>query len=245
MLRLFTLLMFSLVALNAHFGIIVPSSNIVEEQKDAKIELTYSFMHPFEQHYMNMEKPTIAGVFTNDKTIDITKTLEKQNDSWKATYTFQEPGIYQFFVDPVPYFEPAEGLFIRHLTKTIIDAFGSGEGWDKPVGLKAEIVPLTRPYGLYKGNIFSGKVLYKGKAVADAEVEVELYNVKKYKNPSEAHITQSVKTDKNGVFHFAMPKSGWWGFSALLEDDVTIKKDDKEYPVELGAVLWIKADKYE
>lgn len=244
MLRLLSVLMFGLVTLNAHFGVLLPSTNTVEEKKDAAIKLTYSFMHPFEQTYMTMVKPNIAGVFVNGKTIDITEKLTKKGESWKGSFEIKEPNMYQFFVDPIPYFEPSEGLFIRHLTKTIVDAYGVGEGWDKPIGLKAEIIPLTRPYGLYKGNIFSGKVLYKGKAVADAEVEVELYNEKKYKNPSEAHITQSVKTDENGVFHFVMPKSGWWGFSALLEDDKTIQKDGKEYPIELGAVLWIKADDY-
>jgi len=116
------------------------------------------------------------------------------------------------------------------------------EGWDKPIGLKAEIVLLIRPYGLWAGNIFSGTVLFKGKPVPNAEVEVEFYNGdKSIKAPTEAHVTQVIKADKNGVFSYAMPRAGYWGFSALLEDDKKLKHTDgKEYPVELGAVFWVK-----
>lgn len=244
MLRLLSIVMFGVVSLYAHFGVLLPNTNIIQEDKDATIKLTYSFMHPFEQSYMKLEKPAQAGVFVNGETINITKTLTKSGESWEANFEVKAPSVYQFFMDPVLYFEPAEGLFIRHLTKTIIDAYGSGEGWDTPIGLKAEIIPLTRPYGLYKGNIFSAKVLYKGDIIADTEVEIEFYNQNKLKAPTEDHITQTVKTDSNGVFHFVMPKAGWWGFSALIEDDLSVKKDGKEYPIELGAVLWIKTDDY-
>ena len=71
---------------------------------------------------------------------------------YEAQYNIKEPGIYQFYMDPKPYFEPGENIFIRHITKTIVNAYGYGEGWDEPIGLKTEIIPLTRPYGLYKGN---------------------------------------------------------------------------------------------
>ncbi len=40
-------------------------------------------------------------------------------------------------------------LVIAHLTKTVVTAFGDDEGWDAELGLKTEIVPLSKPYGLY------------------------------------------------------------------------------------------------
>ena len=60
------------------------------------------------------------------------------------------------------------------------------------------------------------------------------------KPPAEPYITQVIKADKNGVFTYAMPKAGWWGFAALNTADYTIKKDGKDYPVEIGAVIWVK-----
>lgn len=224
----------------AHFGTLLPSKSIVDENKP--ITLTYSFMHPFEQTYMKAAKPEFAGVFENGKVKDITDKYSKKGENWIANYPLDEPGVFQFFIKPKPYFEPSEGKFIKHLTKTIVDGFGAGDGWDKPIGLKAEIIPLTRPYGLYKGNTFSAKVLFNGKAAKNVTVEIELYNDKHYKSVSEFHGTQVVKTDVNGIFHFSFISGGWWGFSALLEDDKMLKHGDKLYPIELGGVLWIYVD---
>lgn len=233
-------------SLFAHFQTVITDQTVIEQGSNTKIAINYEFTHPFEQTQMNMEKPKEAGVFVEGKKSSLLTTLQPVKNgemtSWKTQYTFKSPGVYQFYVDPIPYFEPAEEKFIRHQTKTIVDAFGSGEGWDKPIGLKAEIVPLSRPYSLYAGNIFSGQVLYKGKPVAGAEIEIEFYNTKNLKAPNDMYITQVTKADKNGVFNVGLPQEGWWGFAALIEDDEKIKKDNKNYPVELGAVLWLKTE---
>jgi cobalt/nickel transport protein len=142
-------------------------------------------------------------------------------------------------MEPQAYWEPAEDTYIIHYTKTFVAAFGADEGWDTPIGLPTEIVPLTRPFGNYAGGVFQGQVLIKGKPAPGAEIEVEFYNKDgKYKAPSDYHVTQVVKADANGVFTFTCPVEGWWGFAALSEADYKIK--DKS--VELGAVLWVKMD---
>jgi cobalt/nickel transport protein len=53
-------------------------------------------------------------------------------------------------------------------------------------------------------------------------------------------ITQTVKADKNGVFTYAAPKAGWWGFAALNLADFKLKHNGKDKEVELGAVIWVK-----
>lgn len=227
----------------AHFGVVMAEKSADENE----INLTYSFMHPFEQEFMNLEKPNVIAVFDNEKTTNLENLNVKksgENGYFTANYKVEKPNVYQFFMEPKPYFEPAEEKFIKHITKTIVNTHGFGDGWDKKIGVKAEIIPLTRPFGLYNGNIFSGIVLYKGKPASEVEVEIELYNDKGLKAPSEDHITQVVKTDKDGKFSFVMPKSGWWGFAALIDDDETIEKDGKKYPIELGAVLWVKVEEY-
>ena len=244
--KLLLILLLCVSSTFAHFQTVMASKSVVSQNESPKITLTYEFTHPFEQQLMNMEKPKEAGVFFEGKKTSLLNTLQAVDKNklmtWKSEYTFKEPGVYQFYVDPVPYFEASEEKFIRHQSKTIVDAFGSGEGWDKPIGLKAEIVPLSRPYSLYTGNLFSAQVLYKGKPVPNAEVEIEYYNTKGLKAPNEMYITQVVKADKNGVFHVVLPQEGWWGFAALMDDDEKIKKDGKSYTVELGAVLWLKTE---
>ena len=121
-----------------------------------------------------------------------------------------------------------------------VGAFGLEDAWGSEVGLKTEIVPLTRPYGLWAGNVFTGIVKVKGRPVPFAEVEVEYLNRPGIVPPAEPFITQVVRADGNGVFTYAMPREGWWGFAALNEDDVRITKDGREYPVEIGAVIWVR-----
>jgi len=100
---------------------------------------------------------------------------------------------------------------------------------------------LSRPYGLWTGNVFQGIVKVDGKPVPFTEVEVEYYNQgDKIELPAEPMITQVVKADENGIFTYAMPKAGWWGFAALNEDEKKIKYNGEEKSIEIGAVLWVK-----
>jgi len=93
-----------------------------------------------------------------------------------------------------------------------VAAFGSDEGWDQEIGLKSEIVPMTRPFGLYAGNLFQGVVKLNGRPVPHAVVEVEYYNQDKtVKAPTEYMITQVVKADRNGVFSYCVPRADGGG----------------------------------
>jgi cobalt/nickel transport protein len=237
-------------AATAHFGMIIPSKDVVGKDDKKEIGILVQFTHPFEGGpLMQMDKPEKFGVVTGDKVADLLGTLkEKKVDgksTWETNFKITKPADYIFFLQPKPYWEPAEDKFIVHATKVIVDALGAEEGWDKPIakeaGIPAEIVPLARPYGLYAGNLFTGQVFKDGKPVADTNVEVEWWGKGKTKAPTEEHVRQVVKTDANGVFSYAMPKPGWWGFSAIMEADAPIKHEGKDKKVELGAVLWVHA----
>jgi hypothetical protein len=84
-------------------------------------------------------------------------------------------------------------------------------------------------------------IIFDGKPVPYAEVEVEFYNRdKKAQAPTDYMVTQTIKADQNGVFTYAVPKAGWWGFAALNEADYNLKtKTGEEKGVELGAVIWV------
>ncbi len=234
---------------SAHFGMVIPSENIVTPAKKS-VTVDVSFSHPFEMIGMDMVKPKqfqmISGTEKTDLLPQLKESKVMEHQAWQADIAIKKPGVYSLVMEPQPYWEPAEDLSIIHYTKTIVAAFGDDQGWDKPAGLATEIVPMTRPFGNYAGNSFSGKVLLNGKPVPGADVEVELYNKdKKFAAPSDYHVTQLVKADENGVFTFACPQPGWWGFSALNEADYKLKNPaGEEKGVELGAVLWIYLDEY-
>ncbi len=238
------LLVSSVLPAQAHFGMLIPSQSMVMPP-DKSITLDLSFSHPFEMVGMDMAKPKAFGVVLISQKSDLLGSLKPAkvmgHSAWTAQYAFARPALAMFYMEPQPYWEPAEDCFIIHFTKTVVAAFGEEEGWDEPVGLKTEIVPLTRPFGNYAGNVFQGQVLLDGKPVPHAMVEVEYYNRDgKLAAPSEYMIAQAVKADGNGVFTYVCPLAGWWGFAALSEADYTIKRDGKDKPVELGAVLWIQ-----
>ncbi len=229
----------------AHFGMLIPSDSMVMQNDKRTINITLSFSHPFEMVGMELAKPKTFKVFTGGKRQDLLGSLKATrvmgHNGWKAAYPLKRPGVYVFFMEPQPYWEPAEDLFIVHFTKTVVTAFGDDEGWDAEIGLKTEIVPLSKPFGLYAGNVFQGIVKLDGKPVPSAEVEVEYYNTgKKYTAPAAYMITQTIKADGNGVFTYAAPVAGWWGFAALNPADFKLKHNGKDKDVELGAVIWVQ-----
>jgi len=229
----------------SHFGMLIPSDTMVMQEDSRTVTLTLSFSHPFEMKGMELVKPRIFAVVSTNKTHNLLGALEKTrlmaHTAWQASYSVKRPGVYVFYMEPEPYWEPAEDVFIIHYTKTVVTAFGDDEGWDAEIGLKTEIIPLSKPFGLYAGNVFQGIVKLNGKEVPFAEVEVEYYNIaKKYTAPTPYMVTQTIKADQNGVFTYAAPFPGWWGFAALNKAEFKLSRDGEKKDVELGAVIWVE-----
>ncbi|NVL90138.1 MAG: DUF4198 domain-containing protein [Desulfobacterales bacterium] len=244
-LGMFILSLWTAGPVSAHFGMVIPSDQMVMQGEDRDIKIDLMFWHPFEGIGMELVKPAKFGVMINGKKRDLLGSLRpnktKGHQTWTTTYKTKRPGVYMFYMEPRPYWEPVEDCYIIHYTKTVVTAFGDDEGWDQEIGLKTEIVPLSKPYGLYAGNVFQGVVKLNGKPVPYAEVEVEYYNKNgKYTAPADYMVTQTIKADGKGIFTYAAPKAGWWGFAALNPSDAKIKYNGENKEVELGAVLWVK-----
>ncbi len=234
----------------AHFGMVIPSEPVVTAEKRT-VEISLSFSHPFEGIGMDLARPKRFSVMKDGEESDLLPDLRESkvmnHQAWKADFAVKRPGVYHFIMEPAPYWEPTEDLSIIHYTKTIVPAFGSEDGWDQPLDLPTEIVPLLRPFGNYAGNSFSGQVLLGGQPVPGADVEVEFYNQEqRFTAASDYHITQVVKADGNGIFSFTCPQPGWWGFAALNSAEYTLKDPEgHDKPVELGAVLWTYMDPWQ
>lgn len=229
----------------AHFGMLIPSDSMVMPGEKTTVSVTLSFSHPMEMIGMDLAKPRAFGVLSPGGMQHLRGSLAEATvlgrRGWISQYRITRPGAYVFFMEPEPYWESAEDSFIVHYTKTVVGALGADRGWDAELGLKTEIVPLSRPFGLYAGNVFQGIVKVNGKPVPFAEVEVEHYNLgRKVTPPSDYMITQRLKADQNGVFTYAVPHAGWWGFAALSTAEDTLPHEGQAKPVEIGAVIWIR-----
>ncbi len=229
----------------AHFQELIPDHDILTQESGSRIGLSLTFTHPMEGGpVMPMGEPARFGVVGPKGDIDLKAQLQpiqrQGKTAYQAQYKITQPGDYSFYLEPAPYWEPAEGVMIIHYAKVVVDAFGAETGWDRELGLPVEIVPLTRPYGLWTGNLFSGIVKHGGQPVPYAEVEVEWRNDGSITPPADPYITQVIKADREGVFHYAMPRAGWWGFAALVEGDKPLPNPQGvPVPVELGGLIWV------
>lgn len=234
----------SATATEAHFLEVIPSSDVLPDGGPVTVDLVFS--HPFDGGpVMELAKPVRVARLGPGGVRELTDALvagvRDGKTVWSLDLSLDEPGASILFVEPQPYFEPAERTMIIHYTKVVVDAFASGEGWDVLAGSPVEIRPLTRPTGLWTGNLFTGVVLQDGAPVPFAEIEVEWLNDGTVEAPNDAFVTQVITADAAGTFSYAMPRAGWWGFAALIAGAETTAPDGTAASTELGALMWVKA----
>ncbi len=234
-------------AADAHFQVLIPSSDVLTADQARSVDLAILFTHPMEQGpVMEMARPKQFGVLAGGKKTDLMDQLVVRKIDGHTAYdcraSLGRPGDYVFYIEPAPYYEPAEKKMIVHYTKVVVDFQGAEQGWDALVGLPVEIEPLVRPYGLWTGNSFRGIVRQGGKPVPFATIEVEYYNEGgRVKPPNDAFLTQVIKADAAGVFSYTMPRAGWWGFAALVDGPEKMKSPKGEMvDVELGGLMWVR-----
>lgn len=228
----------------AHFAAIIPSDDMVMFDEDKKLIIELRFMHPLEGKYLELSKPKEFHVLQKGLKKDLLDTLKpwkiKNGRTWKAEYKIRKPGDHVFFFSTRPYFESAESVFLVQYSKTYVSALSKHGGWGKPLGAPVEIVPMVTPYGLWTGSLFTGKVLVNGKPAAGAQVEVAYMNTGKESPKVEDFTGHVVTTDPNGVFSYAMPRQGWWGFSAIAFTGKTKMLRKEQRKIEEAGLIWVR-----
>lgn len=249
----------------AHFQMLYTPNTALTKGKT--LELKHVFTHPFaDEHTMDMGKQhdtkKLADVeefyvINKGKKKDLKSTLKpitfkgthNSGAAFTSQYKARKMGDHILVMKPAPYYEANEDAYIQQITKSIVNVAGTPTDWDAELGLKAEIVPLTKPYAIWEGGSFTGIVKAKGKVVPYAEIEVEYLNrdvdmkanamSKAYiEAPQDAFITMTIKANKDGEFTFAIPRSGFWGFCAL---GAGVDKEYKGKELSQDAVIWVEA----
>ena len=243
----------------AHFQLVYTPD--LSRTKGGSISLKLPFTHPAASgHVMNVDKPQAFYMIKKGKKTNLVNTISdiswtssvNKGNAYQADVKLRGLGDYVFFLQPSPYYEAEEDIYIQQLTKTIVNVGNLPTDWNNDFGLAAEIVPLTKPYAIYEGGIFSAVVKSRGKAVPFAEIEVEFMNflpeMDKNKfsttpiiaSDGEAFVSQTIHADENGTFHFSLLKAGQWGFAAL---NVGEQKTHKGKQLSQDAVIWVQANK--
>jgi cobalt/nickel transport protein len=246
----------------AHFQMLY-----VEEaalQRGEQLEFAVVFTHPFAGGpTMAMGEPRIFSHTSSlgGEKADLLKYLRPiewhTRDNRAAAYRATIPrelmrsmGDHVFVLEPEPYLEAEEDLYIQQFTKLIVNVGGVPGQWAEPQGLPVEIQPLSKPYANWTGGVFRARVLADGKPVPQARVEIEYLNhAIDFENNAfgqQAYVTApqpsfnvlSTYADAEGVVTIGLPRAGWWGIAAL---DIGATKTHKGKPLSQDAVLWVQA----
>lgn len=238
----------------AHFQLVhTPNVNV---QKAGDLPFRLIFWHPFDNgHVMEMAMPEEFYYLHKGKKVDLKQTLKpitftglsNAAAAFEATAPVKRNGDYIFVLTPAPYYEESEDIYIQQVTKAFVNKAGVPTGWEVPVGLPIEIVPLNKPTNIMAGSTFSGRVLANGQPIAGANIEIEYMAAEPDLATNKAKaITASPMpggaivaiSDANGYFTIGIPKAGFWGIAALGAGP---KKTHMGKELSHDAVLWLKA----
>lgn len=249
-------------AAHAHFQILYVEDTALPRAQP--LEFAAVFTHPFTGGpTMAMDMPRAFSHISahgGGKT-DLLKYLRpvqwKSRENRATAYRASIPrelmrsmGDHIFVLEPEPYLEAEEGLYIQQFTKLIVNVGGVPGDWSEPQGLPVEIQPLSKPYANWTGGVFRARVLADGKPVPFAKIEIEyLNNAVDLKNNAfgqHAHVKApqasfnvlSTYTDDLGIVTLGLPRAGWWGIAAL---NIGTTKTHKGKPLSQDAVLWVQA----
>ena len=242
---------------SAHFQMVYTPELLREA--GGPISLKLPFTHPSESgHVMAVDEPEAFYVVKKGKKTDLLDTVKPSQwtsasntgASYEAQYSLRGLGDYVFIYEMAPYYEASEDIYIQQISKSIVNVGSLPTDWNEDFGLKAEIVPLTKPYAIYEGGTFTGVVRSEGQPVPFAEIEVEYVNYEpntdtnafasegNIEPPADAFITMTIFADANGTFTFGIPKAGQWGFAAL---GVGSETEYKGKELSQDAVIWVQA----
>jgi cobalt/nickel transport protein len=249
-------------AAHAHFQMLYVEETAL--QRAENLEFALVFTHPFSGGpTMAMGTPRTFNHSSShgEEKIDLRKYLRpvewQSRDNRTTAYRASIPrelvrslGDHIFVLEPEPYLETEEDVYIQQFTKLIVNVGGVPGHWAEPQGLPVEIQPLNKPYANWTGGVFRAVVLADGKPVPFTEVEVEYLNhsvdIEHNAFGQEAHVSApqpsfnalNTYTDSQGIVTIGLPRAGWWGIAAL---DIGTTKTHKGKPLSQDAVLWVQA----
>jgi len=248
-----------------HFQLVYTPETTLQSGRTVK--MVHAMIHPYsdrktmdmgKQHKGDKKFLAVEAFYSVHKGIktDWIEALEpiefqgkkRAGRGYKSKHKLKQMGDHLFVLKPAPYYSTLEGIYLQQITKTIVNIAGKPTDWDRELGLEAEIVPLSKPYGIWTGGSFSAMVKAEGIPVPFAQVEVEylnsdidMENLKtgafKTNEKNQNFQTIEIKANERGEFTFHLPRAGWWGFRAK---HIGLKKDYKEKELSIEGVIWVQ-----
>ncbi len=237
------ILLFTTTLANAHYPFLIADRSPDMGARGGVINLTYGLGELHEDVFVEARTPDWVRGYTFDGgTFDLTDKLQKNGNIFNIKYRSRRIGD-TWIVAHVPMtWSKHDSTFTETTVRTVIHQ-GLSRGWETPLGLPLEIVPLNQPYGLLPGDAFRLELLFEGKPLTNAKIYAEKYHNPPLKKPypSEVLLTRTSRTDRNGIASINLHSAGWWVLFALHELD-DISKDDKSGVATLQDAVWVYVD---
>jgi cobalt/nickel transport protein len=244
------ILLLHLSPLHAHFPILVHDAELGATNNP--VTVTFALGHPFELEFEPTDRPTrLQLIDQRGQATNLTSLLQPaffRNDTnapgWLVQFNPAPRGDHLLALDSAPFVSTTQKTLYREYVKLWLHR-GAQAGWHQRTGQPLEIVPLTRPYGLRPGMVFSGRLMRDTEPIGDVEILIEHLqdcHLPPDAMPPEPLITFVVRTDSSGRFVVALPEAGWWVIGAYSDDLGTVQHQGATYRHEGFAGAWIKVE---
>ncbi len=189
----------------------------------------------------NSEKPEVP-VMREDRLGDIEETHYLNQKAWGANVGLARPGLYQFVIETQPWWSAENAGFAQHVVKSMVPVHGESAGWEAPLGLAFEIVPRTRPFGLFSPSLFSGTVLVNGRPEKGLKIHIFRINTEDETSPTPWHEEMVALSGEDGVFSVVLNRPGWWCCMATREGAPLKSRNGQLSPLRLSTLFWLYVD---
>lgn len=227
---------------------------------DKELDLLITLMRPEDHSCLDMDMPQLMSVLRFDAQTpveqgqlmgerrDLLGDLEEirylDSRAWGVNVAIGKPGLYHFMIETRPRWSESRQRYEQEFVKATVPVYGESRGWDVPCGLRLEVVPHTRPFGLGAPCLFSAQVRWQGQPLPGASVRMYRINTDKTPPvlPTPWHCSLEARADANGNVAFVLNRSGWWCCVAETDGEPLKGPDGDPRPLRFGGVFWLYVD---
>lgn len=224
----------------AHYPVLIGDRAPNLGEQGGQISLTFGRGHLHAPKWEDSQSPDWVRGFTFDgMTLELAGKLRKAGPVYRLDYQSQRIGD-TWVVFHLPQAWTDHDRAWSETTVRMLVHHGLARGWETPLGLPLEIVPMNQPYGLVAGDAVRMQVLVNGKPLPGAKVFAEKYYRPPLAEPFPPTeiITRTVRAGNDGVAIVTLHSPGWWVLFAAHETG-ELDKDGKAGPTVVQDAVWV------